>query len=154
MRTRLLPFIPYFFLAVFLASCATFKDPEYRSIENLRVSKLGFSQSTLSFDIHYFNPNHSRLKLKKAKGDVWIENKYLGKFSMDTLILIPANGEFRMPVKLEVDMRKIMENSIVAFLSREVTVKVEGKAKVGKSFIYISYPLRYEGKHKLGELMK
>ena len=154
MRARLLPFVFCLFPVIFFVSCASMQEPEYRGLENVRVSKLGFGRSTISFDIHYFNPNNSRLKLKKAKGDVWVENNYLGKFSIDTLIHIPANGDFTLPAKLEVDMKKIMENSLVAFLAKEVTIKVEGKAKVGKGFIYINYPLHYEGKHKLGELIK
>ncbi len=154
MKARLLHPSLYLILVIFFASCASLKEPEYRSIGNIRVSKLGFSESTLTLDIHYFNPNNSRLKLKRAEGDAWIENNFLGRFSIDTLIHIPARGEFRLPVKLVVDMRKIIGSSLLALLVNEVTVKVEGKARVGKGFVYINYPLRYEGKHKLGELMK
>jgi hypothetical protein len=51
-------------------------------------------------------------------------------------------------------MKKILTNSLVAFLANEVTVKVEGKARVGKGFVYINYPIRYEGKQNLRELIK
>jgi hypothetical protein len=73
---------------------------------------------------------------------------------MDTLIAIPSRGDFVLPVKLQIDMKKILTNSLVAFLANEVTVKVEGKARVGKGFVYINYPIRYEGKQNLRELIK
>jgi LEA14-like dessication related protein len=140
-------------IIVFCNSCRPLREPEYRGIDNLRVTKLGLSKSTLNLDIHYYNPNKSRLKVKKAEGEAWIENNFLGRFSIDTLIHIPAKGDFRLPVKLEVDMSRIFGNSIMALLLNEVTVKVEGSARLGKGFVYINYPLRYTGKHRLKELM-
>ena len=105
-------------------------------------------------DCHYFNPNRSRLKLKSAQGDAWIENNYLGHFTIDSLIHIPANGDFRLPVKLQVDMNKFFKNYLLTFLAKEVTIKVAGRARVGKGFIFINYPIRYEGKQNLEELFK
>ena len=141
-------------LSLSLLSCASLKQPEFRSIENVRISKFGLKQSTLSLDLVYFNPNKTRLKLKKAKGDAWIENNYLGEFKVDSLVRIKPGSNFRLPVKLEIDMKKIFANSLVTLLSKEVLVKVEGKAKVGKSFVYINYPVKYEGKQKLKEMIR
>ncbi len=152
------PYFPLLFLCLallfFLLSCGSIKEPDFKSIENVRISKFGLSESTLSLDLRYFNPNKFRVKLQKAEGDAWIENNFLGHFSMDTLIHIPARGEFRLPVKLQVDMAKIFKNSLVAFLAKEVVIKVEGKARLGKGFVFINYPIRYEGKQNLGELLK
>ena len=154
MRT-FLPLLPVFLASTFfLFSCESVKEPDFKSIENVRISKFGLNESTLSLDLHYFNPNKFRVKLQKAEGDAWIENNFLGHFSMDTLIHIPANEEFSLPVKLQVDMGKIFKNSLVAFLAKEVLVKIEGKARLGKGFVFINYPIRYEGKQNLGELLK
>ena len=154
MKTYLsLPFLCLVSL-FFLQSCGSIKEPDFKSIENVRISKFGLSESTLSLDLRYFNPNKFRVKLQKAEGDAWIENNFLGHFSMDTLIHIPANGEFSLPVKLQVDMGKIFKNSLVAFLAKEVMIKVEGKARLGKGFVFINYPIRYEGNQNLGELLK
>ena len=152
------PSFPLLFLCLaslfFLPSCGSVKEPDFKSIENVKVSKFGLSESTLSLDLRYYNPNKFRVKLQNAEGDAWIENNYLGHFSMDTLIHVPANGEFRLPVKLQVDMGKILKNSLVAFLAKEVVIRVEGKARLGKGFVFINYPIRYEGKQNLGDLLK
>ena len=154
MKIRFLSFFLYISLVIYLYSCGQIKEPDYKGIENVRVSKMGLKESTFTLDLHYFNPNKSRLKLKSAEGDAWIEDNFLGHFTMDTLIHIPANGDFRLPVKLQVDMSKILKNSLTAFLAKETMIKVEGTARVGKGFIYINYPIRYEGKQKLGEMLR
>ena len=144
----------YLFLPLFLLSCGSVKEPDFKAIENVRVSKLGFNQSSLSLDLSYFNPNKFRIKLKNAEGDAWIDNNFLGHFTVDTLIHIPANGDFKLPVKLQIDMSKFFKNYLLTFLAKEVTIKVAGRARVGKGFIFINYPIRYEGKQNLEELFK
>ncbi|MEO5945820.1 MAG: LEA type 2 family protein [Chitinophagaceae bacterium] len=142
-------------IAVFgLTSCGSIKDPEFQRIENIRFGKLGLTESILNLDILYLNPNKTRLKLKSAEGEAWLDNTYLGRFIIDTLIKIPANDLFRLPVKLQVDMSKIVQSSVLAFLNPEVVIKINGKARVGKGFIYINYPIKYEGKQNLRELIK
>ncbi|MGQ0737802.1 MAG: LEA type 2 family protein [Bacteroidota bacterium] len=146
----LLLFLP----VVFLGSCGEFSEPEFRDVDNLKINRFGSQEFTLSMDVRYFNPNKTRLKLKKVSGEAWLDDSYLGQFSMDTLVHIQANGEFTLPVTLQVDMSKLLQNSLSAFLNREVTVRVEGKAKVGKGIFYINYPIRYEGRQDLEKLLK
>src|SRR5450755_3940068 len=84
----------------FLVSCGSIKDPEFKSIENARLSQMGFKESILNLDLIYFNPNKFRVKLKEAEGDAWLDSNYLGHFIIaDTLIHIPAAADFRLPVK-------------------------------------------------------
>lgn len=154
MRFRILLSLFYFTSAFFLLSCGQVKEPDFKKIENIRVSKMGLRESSLTLDLCYFNPNNIRIKLKSAEGDAWIENNFIGHFIIDSLIQIPANGDFRLPVKLKVDMSKVLKNSLIALLAKETIIKVEGKARVGKGFVYINYPIRYEGKQKLGELLR
>ena len=73
---------------------------------------------------------------------------------MDTLIKIPALADFSLPVKLEMNMKKLVQNSAVLLLKNEILLKVEGKAKVGKGSIFVNYPIHYEGKQKTDSLMK
>lgn len=154
MRARLFYFLIYSLPVACLFSCYSLKAPNFKRIDNVRVSKLGLKESTLILDLHYFNPNKSRLKLKEASGDAWLDGTFLGHFSMDTLIHIPANDSFHLPVKLKVDMGRVFKNPLAVLLSNEAVIKVKGKAKIGKSIVYIRYPITYEGKHNLAELLK
>ena len=137
-----------------LSSCGKLVEPDFKGIENLQMDKFGFNESTFALDLHYHNPNRAGIKLKEAEGDAWMDGKYLGHFVMDTLISIKGNSDFRLPVKFKAEMGQLFKNSLSAFLGKESLLKVEGTARLGKSGIYIRYPIRYEGRHNLGELLK
>lgn len=137
-----------------LSSCGSVQDPEFRNVDNIRFGGFGRSSSTVTMNVHYYNPNNMRLKLKEAKGKAWLDDQYLGDFKMDTLIHIPARGEFILPVSLELKPDQLLKNSLLTFLNKEVVVKMEGKAKVGKGIFFISYPIKYEGKQDLKKYMK
>lgn len=150
----------YFYLfcliisGLYLPSCNSFKSPDFKRIGNINLDKLGVKESTLSLNLYYFNPNNSKLKLKEVQGDAWMDGNFLGRFFMDSLIHIPAKDSFYLPVKLKVDMGKLLKNSFAAFLSNGVLLKVKGIAKVGKGFVFINYPINYEGKQNIAALLK
>jgi LEA14-like dessication related protein len=154
MRNLHLPFFLCLLVSSLFLSCRSFKEPEFRGIENVRVSELGIKESNLTLDLHYFNLNKSSLSLKEAEGDAWLDGSPLGHFIIDTLIQIPANADFGLPVKLKMDMNYFLRNTFNAFINKDVLVKIEGKARVGKGGIFIRYPIHYEGKQNFSELMK
>lgn len=154
MKARLFYLICMLVSVIHLHSCRSFKEPDFMRVDNIQLDKLGMKESTLSLNLYYFNPNNSKLKLKEVKGDAWLEGNFLGSFSMDTLIHIPAKDSFYLPVKLKVNMGKLLKNSFAALLGNEVILKVKGIAKVGKSFVYINYNINYEGKQNIAALLK
>ncbi len=141
------------FLAI-LSSCRSIKEPQLLSVENLSVTQFGLKESNISFDMQFFNPNNQKLKLKQAEGDAWLDGNPLGHFTIDTLVQIPAKENFRLPVNMTMDMRHFVENISAALMDKQVTLKIDGMAKLGKGIIFINYPVHYEGKQKLGELLK
>lgn len=144
----------YLFTALLLLSCKSVKDPELMGIENLRINRLGLIESSLSFDMQFFNPNNFRLKLKEASGNAWLDNNLLGHFTVDTLVQVPARRDFRLPVRLKIDMSHFVENISAALMDKQVTLKLDGTARAGKGLLFINYPIQYEGKQKLSELLK
>lgn len=144
----------YLILVCSTFSCGSFNEPDFKEIENVQITKFGLTESSLTLDLRYFNNNKFRMKLKNAEGDAWLENNFLGHFTMDTMIHIPAKGDFRLPINLKVDMGKILKNSILTLLAKEVKIRVEGNARVGKGLIYINYPIRYEGMQNLEKLLR
>jgi len=154
MKRPILPCLLILFTWLFHSSCSSVKEPELIGIENVRIDRMGLQESAVKLDLHYFNPNKFRLKLKKAEGDAWLDGNSLGHFTLDTLIHIPARDSFRLPLKLKMDMRHFLANMRMAISGKEVFLKVDGIARAGKSIVYVNYPIKYEGKVKLDELMK
>jgi LEA14-like dessication related protein len=154
MKKNFFFFYAFLFFGFFLSSCGSLKEPKLLGIENVRVSRFGLKESSLTLSLHYFNPNNKRLKIKKVEGDAWLDGNLLGHFSIDSLVRIPSLGDFRLPVELKIDMSHFIENISAAIMDKQVTLKVHGMAKAGKGFIFINYPIHYEGKQKLSELLK
>ena len=146
-------FLP-FFVSIALLSCRTFKDPVYKSTDVLKVKKLDAKESVLVVQLNYYNPNKWGLKLKKAEGNAWLNGGFLGHFKMDTVIHISANSDFSIPVNLTITLKDVYTNAVNAILNPEVTIKVEGNARFGKGGVFIHYPIRYEEKIPIDELMK
>lgn len=140
---------------ILLASCSSdMKDPVFKGIENVKVNELGMGESAVTLDIRYHNPNNFKGRLKKAEGDAWMDSTYLGHFIVDSAVHIPANGEFLVPVKLAIDMNKILKHSLAAFLKEEVLLRITGKAKAGKSGFYKNFSLNYRGMQNLKQLFR
>ncbi len=139
-------------VALLLGSCSRMKDPVFKGIENVKMNGLGFQASTVTLDIRYLNPNKFKGRLSQAEGDAWIDSTYLGHFIVDTLVDIPANSEFLVPVKLKVDMKQMLQHSLTSFREEQVTLRITGKARAGKSGFYKNFSLNYIGKQNVKEL--
>jgi len=130
-----------------LLSCGKPQAFEYKTLKNFKVENLGFEQSTLAFELVYFNPNNFGVTLKKVDCEVYINKNYLGKYLLDTTMHIDKKAEFSLPSKMKVDMRNIFKNGFNALLSKEVTLDVKGVTSVSKAGIKVNVPVNYSGRH-------
>jgi LEA14-like dessication related protein len=139
----------YALLVVALFACAKPKDLEYVDFKNLKVLKWGFKESTVGMDILFFNPNKSKLQLKKADVDVYINNTYLGKSTLDSLVRIPARDTFLLPVTMRVETGGALTNILRIVTDSSVMIKMEGNATFGKGGVFLNYPIKYEGSQRI-----
>jgi LEA14-like dessication related protein len=130
-------------------SCKKPQGFDYRDMKNFKVNNLGFEKSTVSADLIYYNPNNFGVDLSKVDCDMYLDNNFLGRFTLDTLMHIPRNAEFTVPAHVDVDMRNIFKNALNVFFSREVLVGAKGTTRVGKGGVFITIPFNYEGRHKI-----
>ncbi len=100
-------------------------------------------------DLVYYNPNGFGVDLKRVDCDIYIDNHYLGKFQLDTLMHIDRRAEFTLPSRIMVDMKGIFKNAMNLLFSKEVLVNVKGSTRVGKAGFYTTIPFNYEARHRL-----
>jgi LEA14-like dessication related protein len=131
------------------AGCVQPRSLQYMDIQNFKIKNLGISQSVVSADLKYMNPNNFKMQLKRAEMDIYINKRYMGKSVLDTIIDIPKRDSFLLPVSMKVDMAKLLANAVDLLLLHEADVKLEGSVKLGKAGIYKNFPIRYEGKQKV-----
>lgn len=142
------PLIINVIFSMMIVGCSSPKELEYQDYKNFHLEKLGFNASRVTLDLQYYNPNNFGLQLRRTDLDIFIDNNFLGHSSSDTLINIPRRDTFLLPIKFDMDMKNVFKNAWNTMIDNEVMVKVTGKIKVGKSNVFMSMPVNYEGKHK------
>ena len=138
-------------LPLFLIACGKPTAFDYLGIKNLKVLKFGLKESTVAADVVYYNPNKYGFTMKRAEVNVYVNNNYFGKSTLDSTIHIPKKDTFAFPVILEVDMSSTALNALNIFGQGQdsVLVKMEGTTRIGRSGFYINYPIKYEGMQKI-----
>ena len=129
-----------------IMSCSSPKALEYKTFHNFSIGKLGFDKSTISMDLEYYNPNNFGMQLKRTDLDIFINGNLLGHSSTDSILKIPRNNSFLVPIKFNVDMQNVFKNAYNAMIGKEVLIKLTGKIKIGKGNVYMSLPVDYESK--------
>lgn len=143
-----MPLLSSFVLAltILLISCSGPKAPEYKTFQNFSIEKPGFAATTLKMDLVYYNPNNFGLDLNSTDLDIFIDSNYLGKTVQQNLVNIPRRSEFFIPIKIDIDMKNLLKNSLATIFSKEVTIKITGTVNVSKLNMYKTFPVNYEGK--------
>ncbi len=136
-------------LGVMLGSCAKPKDLEYVEFKNLKVIRWGLLESTVGMEVAFFNPNKSRLQLKNGEVDIYINNTFLGKSTLDSLVRIPARDTFDIPVTRRVGTGGVLTNLLKVVKDSSVLIRMDGRAQFGKGGVFVNYPIKYEGRQKI-----
>lgn len=131
---------------VILSSCGSnnVKQPEFREITNIHMIELGLLQSTAGVDLVYYNPNNFGVQLSEARGDVYLDNVYLGRLGLAEKVQVAKRSEFVIPATLKIDMIGAIKNQRDIFKKKEALVRIEAVATVKKAGITRDIPIRYE----------
>jgi LEA14-like dessication related protein len=128
---------------------SSIKEPDFAGARNFTIGKLGLQESFIGMDLYYYNPNNFKIQLKRAELDVFLENRFVGKTQLYTLLEIPARDSFSIPVKMGVNMKNLFPNLLSLALKDEVELKLEGSVRVTRSGITMNIPVHYTGKQKI-----
>lgn len=131
---------------VLFSSCKSgdVKEPEFRDIRDVRLIELGVLQSTAGLDLIYYNPNNFGVQLSEARGDVYVDNAYLGRFGLEDKVQVGKKSEFVVPAIVKLDMIGAIKNQREILNKKEVLVRIEGVARVKKAGFSKELPIRYE----------
>jgi LEA14-like dessication related protein len=138
---------------LFLSACSTLKAPGFLGVGNVDVAQAGLKATTLKLDLFFNNPNNTKARLTGGSGQVWLDQTLLGDFLLDTTVAIPARADFSVPVKLTIEMKKVLKNSLQVLFSDSLPIRLAGEARVSKGAINKKIPLSYQGKISLNQLM-
>jgi LEA14-like dessication related protein len=131
---------------VVLSSCSTanIKEPEYREVREVRLIELGVLQSKAGIDFVFYNPNNTGVQLTEARGDIYIDNVYFGRFELREKVQVKKRSEFIIPAIIKVDMIGAVMNQRDLWKKKEALIRVDGIARVKKSGFSKEVPIKYE----------
>jgi LEA14-like dessication related protein len=139
-----------------LASCKAYKDvqePEFRDVENVRLIDVGLLESKAGADIIYYNPNGFNVTLSSARGDVYVDDKYLGRFELADKVSVKKRSEFIIPAILKLDNISALKNQNEILKKKEVMIRIEGVARLTKTGFSKEIPIRYEKMESVDKLI-
>ena len=131
---------------IVLSSCgsANVKEPEYRDIREVKLIELGLLQSTAGIDLIYYNPNNFGVQVAEARGDVYIDDVYLGRFGLGEKVQVKKRSEFIVPAIIKLDMIGAVKNQRDLLKKKEVLVRIEGMARIKRSGLSRDVPIKFE----------
>lgn len=132
-----------------LPSCRIVKEPEFKRMQNLNLSQIGLSESTLTAELVYFNPNKFGYKIRGFEAEIEVNNRKLGRSISSREINVDKMASFRIPVELKINMRNLPLNSWNLLTKDSITFSANGFVMVGVKGIFKQIPVHYEGKQKV-----
>ena len=131
---------------VFLSSCSTanVKEPVYREIREVRLIQAGLLQSTAGIDLVYYNPNNFGVQVEEARGDVYIDSIFFGRFGLGEIVQVNKNAEFTIPAIVKVDMIGILKNQRDLLKKKEAFIRINGMARLRKAGFTKEIPIKFE----------
>lgn len=133
---------------LFLAACKTtsnVQEPEFRDVKDVRLVNAGVLNTTAGIDLIYYNPNNFGVELTGARGDVYVDGQYLGKFNLNDKVNIKRKAEFVIPALVSVVNLGLVKNQRDIYKKKEVTIRVDGFARLRKAGFSKEIPVKYEG---------
>jgi LEA14-like dessication related protein len=149
MKFKINTFLITILISLSLFSCTGFKDLEFKEYKDVKLENVGFSKTTLSLKLIYYNPNNFGMELNHTEMDLFINDNYLGHVDQNVQVRIPKRDKFTLPIKVDVDMKNIIKNSLIGLFNKEVEIRAKGKIKAGKANIFKVVPFEYKTKQKL-----
>jgi len=132
---------------IFLVSCKSgnIKEPEYREVRDIRIMEVGLLQTTAGLDFVYYNPNNFGVQLANARGDVYIDDMFFGRFGIQDKVTVHKHEEFIVPAVIKMDNISAIKNHRDIWKKKQAIVRIEGFATVKKAGFNKEIPIKYEG---------
>ena len=141
----------YLFLAsiLLLTACASPKNLEFKGIQSLKVEKASLGKNIFIASFAYHNPNNFKLVLNKLDCSIYMNDQFFTKYTIDSNYTIPANANFALPAKMEVDLSLLLKNSVDILFNKPMKIGIKGNATISKGMFTKTVPIEFETSQKL-----
>jgi LEA14-like dessication related protein len=146
-------FVALVLFAGSLSSCLSFKEPEFRDIRNIRVTKFTGQEIEIQAEAVLFNPNKVSFTMTELDLGVEVMGVAIDRIQHKEKVVMKANKEFTYPLTISFSSSKIFNNFFSALSyaasNRKIDVKYDGHARLRSTGIGFKVPIDYKGQIKL-----
>ena len=135
---------------LFFTSCITYKDVEFKGINNASIGDLKNQKIPIELTIRVFNPNNYNIKITRANLEVFIEGKYFGKTTISDKVVIKKNKEENYTIVLETsksEAGKLILSSLPLLFGKKLILEIKGSVVAKAYGIKKKFPVNE--KHEL-----
>lgn len=137
------------FSFLFLMACGEPKPFVFKGLKSIKIEKPGFGKNIFNAQFEYQNPNNFELTLKKLDCSIYINDQLLTQYKLDSLYVIPANADFALPAKMEIELNLLLKNTMDILFNKPMKVGVKGTAILSKGIFTKTIPIEFETTQKL-----
>jgi len=133
-----------------LTGCVPKQQVVLRTINVREVSTGSDGNPILHADAVFFNPNTSRMRLKRISVDVLLDGKKTARVDQHLNTLIKANAEFTVPLEVQLHMKEagLLDTLFSLFGKSSHDIQFSGSMKVIVNGFPIHFPMEYKEKIK------
>jgi LEA14-like dessication related protein len=116
-------------IIIIFTSCISYKDVEYKGIENFALGNPFKDNMPIHLDIIIDNPNNYNIKIKKAEFEIYMNTTKLGKSTLDRPITLEKNKTKSYPITIITSSKEIgksLLSSLGLLIGKKVKIKVKG----------------------------
>ena len=136
-------------LAPLLISCATPKPFIFKGLKSIAIEKASLGSNILKAEFAFENPNSFTLTLNKLNCDIYVNDEIFTHYNLDTVFNIPANAQFDIPAKIEVELKSLLKNTLDLLLNKPMKISVKGTSTLSKGVFTKTMPIEFETTQKL-----
>ena len=134
---------------LFLISCREPKPFVFKGLKSITIEKASFGKNIFNAQFEYQNPNNFQLSLNKLNCSIFINDQLLTQYTLDSTYIIPANSNFVLPAKMEIELSLLLKNTVDILFNRPMKVGVKGTATMSKGMFTKTIPIDFETTQKL-----
>jgi len=136
-------------LLFLVMACSSPKPFVFIGIKSIKIEKASFGKNIFNADFEYQNPNNFNLVLKNLDCAVFINDELFTQYKLDTIYQIPANADFVLPAKMQVELSLLLKNSVDILFNKPMKIGVKGMATISKGMFTKTIPISFETRQKL-----
>jgi LEA14-like dessication related protein len=138
-------------LLVLVASgCVPREDVKLRAVNINEVVPGGNGIGTLKADAIFYNPNSSRMRLKKINIEIFVDGKKAGTVDQELSSLIKAKSEFTIPLEVKLNLNEIglLDTLLSLFGGKTHEIRFTGEIKMKVNGWPVKAPLDFKQEFK------